>query len=66
MEGGGTPPVYNEIKKPSAYRVKRKFEEIMQANMWLSGLLLNSVPVKQSDTSCSSERIQYVTMFVLT
>ena len=22
MEGGGTPPCYNEIKKPSAYRVK--------------------------------------------
>ena len=29
--------------------------------MWLSGLLLNSVPVKQSDTSCASERIRYVT-----
>ena len=32
-------------------RVKRKFKEIMYANMWLSGLLLNRVPVKQSDTS---------------
>ena len=34
--------------------------------MWLSGLLLNRVPVKLSDTSCASERIRYVTVFVLT
>ena len=32
--------------------------------MWLSGLLLNRVPVKQSDTSCASERIQYVANYV--
>ena len=29
-------------------RVKKKFEEIMEANMWLSDLLLDRVPVKQS------------------
>ena len=32
--------------------------------MWLSGLLLNRVPVKQSDTSCASERIRYITNYV--
>ena len=32
--------------------------------MWLSGLLLNRVPVKQSDTSCASERIRYLTDYV--
>ena len=32
--------------------------------MWLSDLLLDRVPVKQSDTSCASERIRYVTNYV--
>ena len=31
--------------------------------MWLSDLLLDRVPVKQSDTSCASEWIRYVTNY---
>ena len=36
----------------------------MQANMWLSGLLLDRVPVKQNDACCASEQIQYVANYV--
>ena len=32
--------------------------------MWLSGLLLNRVPVKQSDTSSAFKRIRYVANYV--
>ena len=32
--------------------------------MWLSDVLLDRVPVKQSNTSCASERIRYVTNYV--
>ena len=32
--------------------------------MWLSDLMVDRVSVKQSDTSCASERIRYVTNYV--
>ena len=43
--GALTPvPIYGDVTS----RVKKKFEEIMEANMWLSDLLLDRVLVKQS------------------
>ena len=43
--GALTPvPIYGDVTS----RVKKKFEEIMEANMWLSDLLLDRDPVKQS------------------